>query len=185
MSYAGIISSLRAGRVVRTAEFTPAEGRYFLTGHRAGKKGHKDGQYCYFSPEQVPQDNICPICGKELTVGVLQRALYLSAVQGDVRSLDTVKPRQEFIHMLPLVEALAAALGVRSPSSKKVLALYEKIIALVGTETAFWTLSPAEAAKVVGTVADNKVASAIATICQENIPLPLWGMTGIWHPLPR
>ena len=74
-TYRGIIDAIRNGKVIRTAEFNPAEGRYFLTGHRGDKKGH-EGVACSFSPSFAPADNICPICSKKLTIGVLQRSLY-------------------------------------------------------------------------------------------------------------
>lgn len=164
LSYEEIVAALRQGRVVTTAEFSPAEGRYFLTGHRAGKRGHKDGQYCYFSPDRTPADGRCPICGKALTVGVLERALALSAVQGDARSLETVEPRQPFFHMVPLVELLATALGIRSPSSKKVLALYDAVLAEVGTEAVFWRLTDAEAASLCAALGRPEVEEAIARV---------------------
>ena len=40
VSYKSIIDSLRQNKVVLTAEFNPAEGRYYNTGHRANRTGH-------------------------------------------------------------------------------------------------------------------------------------------------
>ncbi|MDR3078028.1 MAG: endonuclease Q family protein, partial [Planctomycetota bacterium] len=110
-SYAEIAAAIRAGRVRYTAEFDPAEGRYFLTGHRAGLAGHGDAKG-WFSPDRLPQGGLCPVCGKPLTIGVLDRVLHLSKIQGGGRArvLGAVRPAQESRTLAPLVEVLAAGL---------------------------------------------------------------------------
>ena len=102
----------------------PTEGRYFLTGHRAGKQGHGNG-YCVFSPKHTPKDGRCPICGKPLTIGVLERAFTISKAQGEPRELGYLPPKtKDFVHMVPLIEIIAHARGTKSTSSKKVLEDY-------------------------------------------------------------
>ncbi len=145
-SYEEIVRSLRGGKVAYTAEFNPAEGRFFLTGHRAGLEGHGKG-YCYYSPGLAPADGLCPVCGKKLTVGVLDRVLYLSETQGGkagARKIGAVKPRQTGRRLVPLVEVLAAGLGVKSVSGRKVLGLFQQIVAKTGTEIALWERTPGE-----------------------------------------
>ncbi|MHC4887274.1 MAG: endonuclease Q family protein, partial [Planctomycetota bacterium] len=144
LRYDELVSSLRSRKVIRTAEFTPAEGRFFLSGHRAGKKGHEDGQYCYFSPDRTPESGLCPICGKALTIGVLERALELSTLQGGNRSLESLTPSQPYLQMIPLVEAIAASLGVKSCTAKRVVTLYHAIIQEAGNEALFWAASNKE-----------------------------------------
>jgi PHP family Zn ribbon phosphoesterase len=103
LTYSAIIKAIRTNNVIRTAEFNPAEGRYFLTGHRAGKTGHGD-KFCVFSPKYTPKNRRCPICGKKITVGVLERALELNIVQGEDRNLGFLPPNSRpFVHMVPLV----------------------------------------------------------------------------------
>ena len=145
LSYDGLIAALRGRRIVSTAEFTPAEGRYFLTGHRPGKNGHGADEFCYYSPDCVPEGNQCPICGKTLTVGVLQRALELSRLQGGNRTVETARPAQAYRTLVPLIEVAAAGLSVRSIASRKVLSAYERLVADVGGEVGFWELPAAEA----------------------------------------
>ncbi len=156
-SYGEIVSALRSRRVRYTAEFNPAEGRYFLTGHRAGLERHGDA-YCYYSPDRVPADGLCPICGKKLTIGVLDRVLHLSAVQsagGPPRRLGAVRPAQEAKLLVPLIEVIAAGLGVKSVTGRKALDLYDRVIRLSGTEAALWELSDADAeAAFSGSVPD-------------------------------
>jgi PHP family Zn ribbon phosphoesterase len=182
-SYAEIIGALRAGRVVRTAEFTPAEGRYFLTGHRAGKGGHGEDAYCYFSPDRVPAGNLCPLCGKELTVGVLQRALHLSAAQGEPRTLDAVSARQPCVHMIPLVEVIAAGLGIKNPAAKKVLACYEAIIAAAGSETAFWAMDETDALRALEMAQRPAVSRAVLQVRSGEYTFRPLGYDGVYGEL--
>ncbi|MFV2013808.1 MAG: endonuclease Q family protein [Candidatus Heimdallarchaeota archaeon] len=146
LDYANIIKSIRYNRVVSTAEFHPAEGRYFLTGHRANRKRpavHDKNQYCYFSPIHVPKKDICPICKKELTVGVLQRAFEISKIQtgGNMRKLGE-GPQRDYITMVPLIEIVSKSLAIKSLSSKAVLKTYLNVIAEIGTEANLWTKNP-------------------------------------------
>lgn len=143
-SFPAIVEALRKRSILYTAEFSPAEGRFFLTGLRAGKQGLGPDQFCYFSPDTVPEDGRCPISGKPLTVGVLQRALQLGALQGEPRSLESVTPTQDCIHMVPLVEVIACALGVKSASSRKVLAVFDAILDRCETESSVWKFSDKE-----------------------------------------
>ena len=145
-SYASLIDAIRGRRVVYTVEFHPSEGRYYLTGHRAGLAGHPANAHCFYSPGQVPADGLCPICRKPLTVGVLDRALELARIQAPPgekpRRPGATPPRQEGRRLVPLVEALAAALGGGGVSAKKVRTLFDAILRRAGTEAAFWELTP-------------------------------------------
>lgn len=145
-SYEEIVAALRGRRVRYTAEFNPAEGRYFLTGHRAGLEGHGKA-YCCYSPDKVPANGRCPICGKKLTIGVLDRLLHLSKVQSggtEARDLESILPAQEAKTLVPLVEVVAAGLGVKSVTSRKVTGLFETIVHEVGTEADLWEMSEKE-----------------------------------------
>ncbi|MCE7734736.1 MAG: hypothetical protein GPJ54_07670 [Candidatus Heimdallarchaeota archaeon] len=143
LAYANIIESIRKNKVVSTAEFHPAEGRYFLTGHRAERKKpgvHMKNQYCYFSPNHVPMDDICPICKKELSVGVLQRAFEISKVQTEdqARKLGD-GPQRKYTTMVPLIEIVAKSLGMKSLTSKRAFKTYLDVIVEIGTEANLWT----------------------------------------------
>lgn len=100
-----------------TIEFFPEEGKYHLDGHRD----------CHFSclPAQTKKmKGICPVCGKKLLVGVLNRVDQL----GD-REFGFVPPRAvPFKNVIPLEEIIADVLEVGT-ASKKVLAMYEQIVA--------------------------------------------------------
>lgn len=140
-SYWDVISSLRKKKVSYTSEFSPTEGKFFLSGHRAGKKGHGK-HYCVFSPKFTPKNKICPICRKKLTVGVLERAMELTRVQGANREFGYIPPNsQKFVHMVPLVEILARGyFKTKSTSSKKIALLYHKIVEELRNECQLWLL---------------------------------------------
>lgn len=161
-SYQEIVAALRGRRVRYTAEFNPAEGRYFLTGHRAGLERHGEA-YCFYSPDTAPADGLCPICGKKLTVGVLDRLLYLSAAQaaGEApRRLDEAKPAQTAKSLVPLVEVVAAGLGVKSVTSGKVVKLYDAVVEQVGTEAELWELPDSDvAALFTGKIPESLLAA--------------------------
>lgn len=165
-SYPEIVAAVNGGKVAYTAEFNPAEGRYFFTGHRAGLENHGKG-YCYFSPDKTPKDGKCPICGKSLTQGVLERALHLSRAQspdGRGRELTAVRPRQKAVRLVPLVEVLAAGFGVKNAASKKVTALFGKIVAKTGAEAELWEMSAAEIERELAGDLPEPVLNAVLAV---------------------
>lgn len=165
-SYQEIVQAIRDKRIAYTAEFNPAEGRYFLTGHKAGLQGH-GADYCYFSPDRTPADGKCPICGKPLTIGVLERALFLARRQAGSkkpRGLDNARARQPAKRLVPLVEVLAAGLGVKSVSSRKVTGLFEKIIEKIGTEAALWELPADDVSHALRGIAPEAVLSTVLLV---------------------
>ena len=175
-SYKGITSAIKSGSIAYTAEFTPSEGRYFLTGHRAGKRGHKADEFCYFSPDKTP--DICPICSKPLTPGVLARALKLSRLQGEKRTLQSVKPRQKYLTLIPLTEVIAAGYGLKSSSSRRVLREFEKIISITHTEEKLWNLDYSRIEELLGNVTDASTLQAIRDILNGDYAFSPLGYDG-------
>lgn len=124
-SYAGIISALKErdrSRFLGTVEFFPEEGKYHYDGHRV----------CgvVLSPEEASaRKNICPVCGKPLTLGVLHR------VEALADRLDGEGPanRVPYHSLVPLEEIIAQALDVQ-PGTKGVTGGYEKLVSRFGTE---------------------------------------------------
>ncbi len=175
-SYKGIIQAIKSKNIEYTAEFTPSEGRYFLTGHRAGKKGHKDGEFCYFSPDKAPE--LCPICSKPMTKGVLERALELSTLQGASRTLDNITPKQKYLTIIPLTEVIAAGYGLKNSSSKKVLAEFGKIIKITGTEELLWNLGITEIKRRLSEKIEKSTLDAIKDILNKNYSFSPLGFDG-------
>ena len=171
MDYSHLVEAIRKNNVVRTAEFHPAEGRYFLTGHRGNRKGH-NGSYCFYSPEYVPENHKCPICSKKLTIGVLERALILqkeqsSKAEGMRRIAENInikrnrKKKRNFVNMIPLAEIVARSLGIKSLTAKKVLKGYKKIVDLVGSECDLWFMDETELADILRNSIDQDILKAL------------------------
>jgi len=165
-SYAEIVRALRGRKIRYTAEFNPAEGRFFLTGHRAGLERHGKS-YCYYSPGLAPQDGLCPICGKPLTVGVLERLLELSREQagdGRPRRLEEVESVQAMKTLVPLVEVIAAGLGVKSVTGKKISGHFLSILEKVGTEANLWELPETDIRRLFTGGLPDAVLEAVVSV---------------------
>lgn len=130
VSYKEIINAIRNNKILFTAEFMPEEGRYHLTGHRANKQGHKEAIYFVDNP---PKDYICPICNKKMAPGVADW----------IKQLPKTKKRSKhnFIHLLPLIEVIAYAYGLKSIKSPKVCKTYLDILQSFETEIDLWQSS--------------------------------------------
>lgn len=106
-----------------TIEFYPEEGMYHYDGHRDCKVS--------FSPTQTKKlKEICPVCKKNLTVGVLNRVDKLAD-----RAVAKI-PTDKFIphrYIVPLREVIGSVFGV-SKKSKKVDAEYQVLIKKLGSE---------------------------------------------------
>lgn len=90
-----------------TLEFFPEEGKYHLDGHR-NCQVVLDPQ-----KERYPGD-ICPVCGKPMTVGVLHRVLDLADRKKPVYTQD----EPHFATLIPLSEVIGEILDVGSKSRK-------------------------------------------------------------------
>ncbi|MDX9800172.1 MAG: hypothetical protein RBT69_02405 [Spirochaetia bacterium] len=121
----GIADAVMKGAIVKTAEFPPFEGRYYLTGHRGDRPGH-NGEEIFFKDN--PPD-ICPICGKPLTKGVKERvdSIYTASRER----------KQDFVYQIPIVEVIAECLKCGS-GTKKVIDIYLEIIRQAGRESSIW-----------------------------------------------
>lgn len=104
-----------------TVEFYPEEGKYHLDGHR-------NCNVRLTPAETAALGGICPVCGKKLTVGVLNRVEAL-ADRPEGFAPDGVP----FRHLMPLVEVIGASLGI-SADGAKAEALYRKLLAQLGPE---------------------------------------------------
>ncbi|MHA1276599.1 MAG: endonuclease Q family protein [Candidatus Helarchaeota archaeon] len=183
VTYPDIIKAIRTNKITRTCEFNPAEGRYFLSGHRAGKQGHGKN-FCVYSPKHTPKNKICPICGKPITIGVLERAFELSIVQGGGRELGFLpKTSRPFVHMVPLVEILAESLGIKSTTSKTVLKEYQRIIHVLGNECEMWFMDPHKIEGKLEGVVDEQIIQNILEVRKGNFTFEPFGYDGTYGKL--
>lgn len=135
LDYFAILEALKTGDgFVGTVEFFPEEGKYHMDGHR--KCGIR------FTPEETKAHaGRCPVCGGDLTVGVLHRIDALAD-----RPADQVTPPPkagEILSLVPLNEILAEIEGT-GPSSKRVMHGYERLLAGLGSEMAILETVPVQ-----------------------------------------
>jgi PHP family Zn ribbon phosphoesterase len=117
--------SLNGGSgLLGTIEFFPEEGKYFLDGHiKCGPP---------LTPTETQENKgLCPVCGRAVTVGVLNRVQALS--DRNSPPLEILKPDW---HILPLAELLSQVLDV-GPGSQKIKKCYRSIIEVFKNEIYF------------------------------------------------
>lgn len=122
-SYKAIRAALISNdeRVVGTIEFFPQEGKYHLDGHRKCQLS--------FTPEETAlHGGICPVCGRPVTVGVLNRVSALANKDNHFKSGKSVE------YIVPLAELIAADKGIKSVTSKTVEKTYFQLIETFGDE---------------------------------------------------
>lgn len=116
-----------------TIEFFPEEGKYHADGHRAC-------QVCLDPHESRRLGNLCPVCGKPLTIGVQNRVLELAD-----RDLPLFAPSAPAVHsLIPLPEILGEILGL-GPAAKETQRQYGQAISRFGSEFALLLHTPVAA----------------------------------------
>lgn len=134
VSYPAIAEAIKTKdpkKFLFTVEFFPEEGKYHYDGHRL----------CGISlspKESKERNNMCPRCGRPLTIGVLNRVEELAD-----RSEGFVPPNAiPFKSLIPLQEIIADALG-QGVGTKQGKEEYEKLIHAFGNEFAILLDAPA------------------------------------------
>jgi uncharacterized protein (TIGR00375 family) len=126
LTYEAIMSAIRTNTketLANTIEFYPEEGKYHVDGHAICK--------FFCEPEETKRrGGMCPVCGKQLTIGVLHRVIDL-ADRTDTESASHIHIPE--YHIVPLLEILSNVYRV-GVKSKKVVATYEKMIHDIGNE---------------------------------------------------
>ncbi|MFA5076621.1 MAG: endonuclease Q family protein [Patescibacteria group bacterium] len=111
------IKSRDKKKFLYTIEFYPEEGMYHYDGHR-------DCGIVFTPVESKKHQNICPVCKKPLTVGVLNRVAELAD-----RPEGFVPPNSiPFISLVELDKIIAESFNIKSRRSKAVQAEYDKMI---------------------------------------------------------
>ncbi|MEM2121382.1 MAG: endonuclease Q family protein [Candidatus Woesearchaeota archaeon] len=123
LSYEKLINSIRTRKnFLMTIEVDPAYGKYHFDGHRNCN--------VILSPEEsIKLNNICPVCHKKLTIGVLHRVFELSDRKEYFKPKDAVG----FKRLLPLQEliSLKTKKGVLTRENWDI---YNKLISAFGNE---------------------------------------------------
>ena len=133
LCYENLARAINQGEgLAGTLEFFPEEGKYHFDGHRK----------CGLSldpKEALKYGNICPVCGKKLTIGVLHRVEELADREEGFQT-ENAKP---FESLVPLPEVIAASTG-GSAAGKKVQAQYGRMLCRLGSEFSILRQVPVE-----------------------------------------
>ncbi|MGC9005381.1 MAG: endonuclease Q family protein [Candidatus Micrarchaeia archaeon] len=123
MSYTGIVNAIKTRKgFVKTYEFYPEEGKYHYDGHRnCGVVMHPE--------EAMKNKNICPVCRRTLTIGVLHRVYELADRKYGFKPENAVP----FQHIVPLQTIVSKALK-KPETSRLVQEACDKIIQYFGNE---------------------------------------------------
>lgn len=128
LSYSGIFEALktRGQGFIGTIEFFPEEGKYHYDGHRLCQVSS--------SPEETKrQGGKCPVCGKPLTIGVMNRVATLATPdRPEGWRPSWAKPFHSFV---PFDELIGEALDL-GKQSKAVWKEYEQAVQKFGSEFA-------------------------------------------------
>lgn len=125
LSYDSIVKALREGNgktFTGTVEFFPQEGKYHYDGHRKCA-------VLWDPAETIRSKGICPVCGKQVTVGVMNRVAQL-ADRTDAQGRENRIP---FHSVIPLKEMLSEITGAHT-GSKRNDAAYQEVIRKFGAE---------------------------------------------------
>lgn len=122
-SYKDFVRSLRTGEgLVKTIEVDPNYGKYHVDGHRNCN--------IVFSPEESRKHNgICPVCKKELTIGVLNRVEELADRDFGFKP----KGAKPFQKIIPLSDIISLITG-KAVATKTVWKKYYDILKLGKSE---------------------------------------------------
>jgi uncharacterized protein (TIGR00375 family) len=122
-TFDSLAKALETGKgLTQTIEVNPNLGKYHLTGHRVCN-------VCLFPDEAKKLNNVCPECGKPLTVGVDQRIEELANRPLGYKP-ENAKP---FSSLIPLSELLAQ-FHSKAVASKKIWEEYNKLVTEKTTE---------------------------------------------------
>jgi DNA helicase II / ATP-dependent DNA helicase PcrA len=155
LDYFAIRRALETGDGLQgTVEFFPEQGRYHLSGHR--RCGVR------LEPAEARRARMrCPVCGRRLTMGVLQRVEDLADRPAGVRPAGAAGWR----NLLALDELVAGVTGV-GPTSKTVRRTIDAMVELLGPELPILERLPLEAIDKAGFSA---VAEAIGKVRRGEV----------------
>ncbi|MFA5991405.1 MAG: endonuclease Q family protein [Candidatus Doudnabacteria bacterium] len=140
-----------------TIEFFPEEGKYHLDGHR-------DCKFSCLPPQTKKLKGLCPVCGKKLLVGVLNRVEVLAD-----REWGFVPKRViPFKSVIPLEEVIADVYGV-GVQSKKVVNMYDQMTGLRKT-TEFEILLDLSQEEI-GKLGNSEIAAAVMRVREGRVSL--------------
>ena len=184
LNYDGLCTALKEQRIAYTVEFFPEEGKYHNSGHR--KCGVN------LSPEEVASTGeSCPVCGRRMTLGVMQRTERLAQ-----RAVNTRRDANGFIHgddhgydgrppfrSLVGLQQIVAESMQRGVNTKGVQAQYMRLVNELGSELRILTDAGIAEIEQVG---GERIAEGVERVRSGNIVIEpgydgVFGKVNVWH----
>lgn len=190
ISYENIMNGLVKGKektfqIGYTIEFYPEHGKYHYTGHRNCNVVQ--------TPEETKKHgDICPVCGRQLTVGVMHRVEELANTRADnvkeekdiygtVWMKDAEGKNPSYVNLVPLLEILSEALNAGT-STQAVTSMYDMLIMTFGSEHEVLLRAPLEK---IESSAGVTIAEGIQKVRERTIHIDpgfdnTYGIVQIW-----
>jgi DNA helicase-2/ATP-dependent DNA helicase PcrA len=158
LDYNSVIRAIRTREgLTETMEFFPEEGKYHYDGHRAC-------DVCMEPRESIRAGNICPVCRRPLTIGVLHRVEELADREDGFRP-EGARP---FRSLIPLSEIIASRMGAGLVSSKKVWSAYNRLLEAFGSEySVLLEAGQEDMARIV----DPRIAEAVVRVRDGRVSM--------------
>ncbi|MEK7571469.1 MAG: endonuclease Q family protein [Patescibacteria group bacterium] len=173
--------------IAYTVEFYPEEGKYHFSGHRNCKVAQ--------GPEEIRANgNICPVCKRRMTEGVLYRVQELADPslltrvtqkinpQGLKWHTDTQQKQPPYVKLIPLNEIIAEAMH-STVASQKVKNMFIRLCHELQSE--FYILLKAPIADIAH-IAGPQVSAGVKKVREGNIAIVPgydgeYGKVSIWN----
>jgi uncharacterized protein (TIGR00375 family) len=169
ITFDGLRNAFKKKNIIGTIEFFPEEGKYHYSGHRNCS--------VVYGPEELrKKGEICPVCKRKLTIGVMQRVEELATRSNDELQIINDKgviqskkfpDRAGFRMLVQLEGILSEVLGV-AVKTAKVQTLYEKLVTEVDTELKILTKVPIE---LIAMAAGEKVAEGVKRVREGKLTI--------------
>ncbi len=169
IDFSDLTRALQERDIIGSIEFYPEEGKYHYSGHR-------NCGVVLNSEELKKNGEICPVCKKKLTIGVLQRIedlatrsekeLELYKDNGVLKS-KKFPDRPGFRMLVQLEEILAESLGV-AVKTVKVKTLYEKLVTELDSELKILTKVQIP---LIAMAAGDKVAEGVKRVREGQLTI--------------
>lgn len=184
LSYDGLRKALQEQSIAYTVEFFPEEGKYHNSGHR--KCGVN------LSPEEVAvTGEACPVCGRRMTLGVMQRTERLAQrdarmYRGDDglvrRAGHSEDGRPPFRSLVGLQQIVAESVG-RGVNTKGVQTRYTQLVEELGSE--LHILTDADISDIAR-VGGERIAEGVERVRTGNIVIEpgydgVFGKVSVWQ----
>lgn len=154
ISFKSIMNSIKTRKgFVKTYEFYPEEGKYHYDGHRKC-------DICWSPWESKRNNDVCPVCRKKVTVGVMHRIADLADRKHGFVPKDAVG----FQHIVPLLTIISKTMK-KGETAKAVLEEYDRIIKYFGNE---FSVSEADAKKL-RLATSHEIATSIMKVQKGNV----------------